>query len=338
MEGGKSATSFAHPPGKEASPPSTSKSPPEDERVTANPEAVSPPRSAESPLSNKAKPQPVAASSALSPDSANRMSTPVPSATALPPGAMKKPQDKPANAMDHRRTLVIIEDSDAVAAKEKKASEPALTSPTANQTGSPDDLTTPMEVAVPAPMQRRASILRQPGTVPRISATSRVLGRRTSVVDFGAHEYASYVPGDVVTKPRIVPDASPPTMSMSVGQPRRGSISLRKGSRGESRTSTRWPPAANASVNEEMTRRDRQWQRRVDVHNAFLLGPALMIVLGSVSSYWTGPSFYAFQELAKTLAPEKKITAISWCVMTLPGSLLSVVLCFLYLSWASVQP
>ncbi|KAH7955955.1 hypothetical protein HPB52_005282 [Rhipicephalus sanguineus] len=63
--------------------------------------------------------------------------------------------------------------------------------------------------------QRRASILKQPGTLPRFTATTRAMGQRASVVDFGADEYAAYVPGDVVTKPRILSDTSVSTQSVS---------------------------------------------------------------------------------------------------------------------------
>ncbi|KAL1430167.1 hypothetical protein MTO96_015370 [Rhipicephalus appendiculatus] len=214
-------------------------------------------------------------------------------------------EDKPSGA---RRTLVIQEDVSVLAAsKERKATELRLQE---------ESSLSPAAMA-----QRRASILRQPGTLPRFTATTRVLGRRASVVDFGADEYAAYEPGDVVTKPRILSDTSGSTQSVSQAPETKGDslISLRRQSRDQP------CPRRSSST--------------YDIHNAFLMGPSLMMMLGSLCSYWTGPSAEAFSELAKNAAsPEPDMTASSWCVLTLPGCVAALLLAYFYLSWVHVLP
>ncbi|XP_065282004.1 uncharacterized protein [Dermacentor albipictus] len=250
-------------------------------------------------------------------------------------------EDKASGVMG-RRTLVIQE-SFLAASKERKASEQALRAQ--KDVPSPEELSlSPADLAATASLaQRRASILKQPGTLPRFTATTRAMGRRTSVVDFGADEYAAYVPGDVVTKPRILSDTSLSTQSVSQApspdhKATRKSISLRKQSREESRGSIR-PSSACVSLNDDLSRKRRQMRRRADIHNAFLMGPSLMMMLGSLCSYWTGTSAQALMELAKNVAsPEPDMTASSWCVLTLPGCVAALLLAYFYLSWVHVLP
>ncbi|XP_075743720.1 uncharacterized protein LOC142802621 [Rhipicephalus microplus] len=75
------------------------------------------------------------------------------------------------------------------------------------------------------------------------------------------------------------------------------------------------------------------------------MGPSLMIMLGSLCSYWTGPFAEAFSELAKRNAPgwrrnvtSPDMTASSWCVLTLPGCVAALCVAYFYLSWAHVLP
>ncbi|XP_072142796.1 uncharacterized protein [Dermacentor andersoni] len=163
-----------------------------------------------------------------------------------------------------------------------------------------------------------------------------------------ADNYAGFAtsPGDVVTKPRILSDTSMSTQSVSQGPSpdnkggasRNKSISLRKQSREESRGSIR-PSSAYVSLNDDLSRKRRQMKRRADIHNAFLMGPSLMMMLGSLCSYWTGTSAQALMELAKNVAsPEPDMTASSWCVLTLPGCVAALLLAYFYLSWVHVLP
>ncbi|KAK8774861.1 hypothetical protein V5799_010605 [Amblyomma americanum] len=195
-----------------------------------------------------------------------------PSAVASPTGPT--PGDQQTKALAEKTTgaaekrALVVKDNPVILRAANEA-------PNARKDGSPDEQSlTPAEAPAPSQMQRRASILRQPGTMPRFGPApgrGSLTRRRTSVVDFGADKYAAYVPGDVVTKPRILSDTSASNQSavsvLAAPDHRPGAaktISLRKTWREESRGAR--PSAAQAAINEEFLKRKRQTSEPEDTN------------------------------------------------------------------------
>ncbi|XP_070390288.1 uncharacterized protein [Dermacentor albipictus] len=78
---------------------------------------------------------------------------------------------------------------------------------------------------------------------------------------------------------------------------------------------------------------------RVDVHNAFILGPSLMSVLGNICSYHTGGNNQALRGVSLTSrAAQRSVSGVTWSIVTLPGVLLALVTCSAVIWLVYVRP
>ncbi|XP_064459983.1 uncharacterized protein LOC135370209 [Ornithodoros turicata] len=71
-------------------------------------------------------------------------------------------------------------------------------------------------------------------------------------------------------------------------------------------------------------------RQRTDLHNAFILGPSLMAVLGNISSALSIPAQEAFNKM-HVEAHREQLTCGHWFILTLPGSLLAFTFVYIYL-------
>ncbi|KAM7312104.1 uncharacterized protein ISCGN_009009 [Ixodes scapularis] len=78
--------------------------------------------------------------------------------------------------------------------------------------------------------------------------------------------------------------------------------------------------------------------RRTDVYNAFVLGPSLVTVLGSLCSLRVGPAGDSFRDMQAHQSPHGQMSASAWLVMTVPGSLLAAIVSGIYVYHSLIRP
>ncbi|KAL3206394.1 hypothetical protein MRX96_040084 [Rhipicephalus microplus] len=79
---------------------------------------------------------------------------------------------------------------------------------------------------------------------------------------------------------------------------------------------------------------------RIDVHNAFLLGPSLMTVLGNICSFHEGGNKRALRVACHVVGDTAghSVGTITWAVVTLPGAVLALVTCTTVIWLLYVRP
>ncbi|KAL1424871.1 hypothetical protein MTO96_019734 [Rhipicephalus appendiculatus] len=79
---------------------------------------------------------------------------------------------------------------------------------------------------------------------------------------------------------------------------------------------------------------------RMDVHNAFLLGPSLMTVLGNICSFHEGGNKRALRVACHVVGDTAghSVGTITWAVVTLPGAVLALVTCTTVIWLLYVRP
>ncbi|KAH6934103.1 hypothetical protein HPB50_020041 [Hyalomma asiaticum] len=79
---------------------------------------------------------------------------------------------------------------------------------------------------------------------------------------------------------------------------------------------------------------------RMDVHNAFLLGPSLMTVLGNICSFHEGGNKRALRVACHVegVTAQHPVNTITWAIVTLPGAILALVTCTTVIWLLYVRP
>ncbi|XP_075539813.1 uncharacterized protein LOC142574662 [Dermacentor variabilis] len=213
------------------------------------------------------------------------------------------------------------------------------------------------EMAATGSRQRRRS------TVPRTSSSMAVL-RRASSADFGDTRYVANRPVDAhpgVAQSRLQTTCSRTSrrstgsmatiLDTDVREQSRQTITLRRTSRlrsfGAEETLSRsadYRPSMFGSqiAAQFMTavRKRKVRSVRTDVHNAFLLGPSLMTVLGNICSFHEGGNQSALRVACHVVqeTSQPPVNTFMWAIVTLPGAVLALVTCTTVIWLLYVRP
>ncbi|XP_075542411.1 uncharacterized protein LOC142576256 [Dermacentor variabilis] len=82
---------------------------------------------------------------------------------------------------------------------------------------------------------------------------------------------------------------------------------------------------------------------RLDVHNAFLLGPSLMTMLGNICSFHAGGNRRALKIVSNAFEATAEgtggpVNATVWAIITLPGAVLALIICTTVIWFVHVRP
>ncbi|XP_077527378.1 uncharacterized protein LOC144138786 [Haemaphysalis longicornis] len=213
----------------------------------------------------------------------------------------------------------------------------------------------PPPAAEPVTLQRRRlSILRPPGAV---AAPGRISGG-TPVVDFGKDVCVVISPEKYRDSPagvlRPVRRVSLAAVPLSVGnalerQPRRRSLAPRRlfrlsrasafeeTSRSTMRPSMTWSHIASQML--KLRSKKTSLKRiRTDVHNAFLLGPSIVIALGGVCNFFASGNKKALVHMTSTAELMTPVTGVTWMIVAVPGALVVAVTCTIMIWLLYVKP
>ncbi|XP_077508055.1 uncharacterized protein LOC144119260 [Amblyomma americanum] len=185
-----------------------------------------------------------------------------------------------------------------------------------------------------------------------LSTASRA--QRASFVDFGAAKCAiisparkltgSSVAGHMSASSRLSRTSTGSLSSLIDGDLMRPPITLRRTMRNRScvfdETTTR-PSMTVSQIGSQVgwLLKKKKKSARADVHNAFLLGPSLMTVLGNMCSFHEGTNKRAL--LIASHAPEGtdlSLSIITWTIVTLPAALVALVACTAVIWLLYVRP
>ncbi|XP_070384947.1 uncharacterized protein [Dermacentor albipictus] len=184
-------------------------------------------------------------------------------------------------------------------------------------------------------------------TILKTSATPTRLARRASSVDFGPGKYTLISPLHTTTGsrgpsgPSKLSVASMSSCGESSGwhRGRRPTAPRRAmGSRSHWFDDTLYT-RSGVSSRQSMTAshigsqfgtatKKKTRSSRMDVHNAFVLGPSLMSVLGNICSFHTGGNKQALRGVSlSSRVAQRSVSGVTWAILTLPGVLLALVTC-----------
>ncbi|KAH7956037.1 hypothetical protein HPB52_005759 [Rhipicephalus sanguineus] len=147
--------------------------------------------------------------------------------------------------------------------------------------------------------------------------------RKQSVVSFGAGIREAAVAFNTKPVPQEVPKALAHLEEMAPKYlPRRNLATILKASR--STTLPRAEPSVDFGDAHFAMISDR-----ADVHNAFLLGPSLMTMLGNICNFHTGGNRSSLKTVSEAFeaTAEESVSTSAWAMVTLPGAILTFILC-----------